>query len=110
MTEGGSLKLRGSAPDGWLCAAHCGPPLAGGDGVTTIATTSGSVRKYNCTFLKHFTASVCAFAKFEKRGLHHVRGVRLATNSGFSARLLTVDDNNTIAAGASVEYPVRHSW
>ena len=53
MTAGGSLKLRDSALDGWLCAAQCGPLLAGGDGGATIATASEVFCECDHVFLKH---------------------------------------------------------
>lgn len=45
------MKLRGSALDGWLCAAQCGPFLAGGDGGAKVATASEVVYECDHTFL-----------------------------------------------------------
>lgn len=65
MTAGGSLKLRGSARDGWLCAAHCGPLLAGGDGGAAFATSSEDFCECNHTFLKHNVAIVSVVEEAE---------------------------------------------
>lgn len=65
MTAGDSLRLRGSALDGWLCAAHCGPLLASGDGGATIATASGVFRECDYNILKHIEADTSAVEESE---------------------------------------------
>ena len=64
MTAGSSLKLTGSALDGWLCAAQCGPLLAGGDGGATMATTSDVFYECDHIFLKHLLTIACVVKVF----------------------------------------------
>lgn len=53
------LRLRGCAPDGWLCAAHCGPLLSGGDSGAMIAAASPTLRECDRTILKHLRGVAC---------------------------------------------------
>lgn len=55
-----------AAPLGdWLSAAHCGPPLAGGEGGAMVASTSKDFREYDHTFLKHIRAVTCVVKESE---------------------------------------------
>lgn len=96
------MKLRGSARDGWLCAAHCGPPLAGGDGGATIATTFKGFCECDHTFLKHIVAIVSVVNDSEFTACITCARARKASDSGFLARLLTMEDNNATTLSASI--------
>jgi hypothetical protein len=101
-TAGRSLKLRGSAPDGWLCAAQCGPLLAGGDGGAIIATTSDVFCEYDHTFLNVVTAIASVDEVSEIAKKITCKRVQRASESGFLARLLTDERNNALHLNTSV--------